>query len=115
MPLFSWVTIKILLFFRVSGNLPVIVAISGWEAVQILKKQTVDLVVLDMIMPTGLDGLETYQEIVKICPEQKAIITSGYSESKRVIKLQQLGAGNYVQKPYSMEALGIAVREELDR
>ena len=93
----------------------VIVAISGWEAVQILKKQTVDLVVLDMIMPTGLDGLETYQEIVKICPEQKAIITSGYSESKRVIKLQQLGAGNYVQKPYSMEVLGIAVREELDR
>jgi DNA-binding NarL/FixJ family response regulator len=68
-----------------------------------------------MIMPEGLDGLETYQEIIKLYPHQKAIITSGFSESDRVKKLLQLGVGAYVQKPYTLEKLGIAVRRELER
>lgn len=68
-----------------------------------------------MIMPGGLDGLETYQEIIQLFPKQKAIISSGFSESTRVKKLLHLGAGDYVQKPYTMEKLGMAVRGELDR
>jgi len=90
-------------------------AISGMHALEIIKQQPVDLVILDMIMPGGLDGLETYREIIKLYPQQKALITSGFSESERVKKLLLLGAGDYVQKPYTMEKLGIAVRRELDR
>ncbi len=90
-------------------------ASSGEKALELIKRQRVDLVVLDMIMPGGLDGLETYREIIQLYPKQKAIITSGFSESERVKKLQNLGAGSYVQKPYTMEKLGMVVREELDR
>ena len=88
---------------------------SGEAAVEFLRSHAVDLVVLDMIMPGGIDGLETYTRIIKIRPGQKAIITSGFSESERVKALQQLGAGAYVQKPYTLEKFGVAVRKELDR
>jgi CheY-like chemotaxis protein len=88
---------------------------SGEAALEYLKTQTVDLLVLDMIMPSGMDGLETYQQILKLHPHQKAIITSGFSESKRVKQLQALGAGSFVQKPYTLEKIGMAIRKELDR
>ncbi|MEN6621008.1 MAG: response regulator, partial [Smithella sp.] len=72
-----------------------------------------DLVILDMIMDPGIDGLETYRRIVEIKPRQKAIIVSGFSETKQVCEAQKLGAGAYVRKPYVIEKLGAAVREEL--
>ena len=87
---------------------------SGEEAVAFLKDRSVDLVILDMIMDPGIDGLETYQQILSIHPDQKAIIVSGFSETRRVKKLQRLGAGEYVKKPYLMEKLGSAVRDALD-
>lgn len=88
---------------------------SGEEAVAFMKDHSVGLVVLDMIMDPGIDGLETYRQILTLHPNQKAIIVSGFSETRRVRKLQKLGAGEYVKKPYLMEKLGIAVRDELDR
>ena len=90
-------------------------AASGEEAVRIIEKSKFDLLILDMIMDPGIDGLETYRRVLEIRPNQKAIITSGYSESERVRETQKLGAGNYVKKPFIMETLGIAVRMELDR
>ena len=86
----------------------------GEEALEHLKKHAADLVVLDMIMDPGMDGLETYSRICEIRPGQKAIIVSGFSESVRVSAAQALGAGTYVRKPYVMEKLGLAVRMELD-
>jgi two-component system, cell cycle sensor histidine kinase and response regulator CckA len=86
---------------------------SGEKAVLMVEKQPVDLVILDMIMPGGMDGLETYQTILGIFPEQKAIITSGYSKSERVGALQDLGAGSFVQKPFTMEQIGMAVKTAL--
>ena len=88
---------------------------SGEEAVAYLKEHAVDLMVLDMIMDPGLDGLDTYRGSLQINPKQKAIIVSGFSESDRVEKAQSLGAGSYVKKPYIKEKLGLAVRKELDR
>jgi two-component system, cell cycle sensor histidine kinase and response regulator CckA len=88
---------------------------SGQEAVEYIKENTVDLVVLDMIMDPGMDGLDTYAKIVKIHLHQKAIIVSGFSETERVSKAQELGAGAYVKKPYVLEKLGLAIRKELDR
>lgn len=87
---------------------------NGEAAVEYLQQNAVDIIILDMIMPGGMDGLETFQAIIKQWPEQKAIITSGYSESERVQALQQMGVEVYVQKPYTLEKLGIAIRKELD-
>ncbi len=90
-------------------------AISGEEAIHMIRQEKADLVVLDMIMDPGMDGLETYKKILEIHPLQKAIIVSGFSETDRVNRAQALGAGSYVRKPYVIEKLGQAVRLELDR
>jgi PAS domain S-box-containing protein len=88
---------------------------SGEEAVDYLKTNKVDLLVLDMIMDPGIDGLETYMRILEIKPRQKAVIVSGFSETDRVKKAQELGAGEYVLKPYVMEHIGLAIRRELEK
>lgn len=88
---------------------------SGEEAVAYLKEHNVDLMVLDMIMDPGMDGLDTYRGVLEIRPKQKAIIVSGFSESDCVKTARALGAGTYVRKPYVLERLGLAVRKELDR
>jgi DNA-binding NarL/FixJ family response regulator len=66
-----------------------------------------------MIMDPGIDGLETYKRIIELHPNQKAIIASGFSETERVKEAQRLGAGKYIKKPYTLEKIGIAVKEEL--
>ncbi len=86
---------------------------SGEAAVDFFRNQAVDLILLDMIMDPGMDGLETYQRILELHPEQKAIIVSGFSESERVKSARELGASAYVRKPYVMEELGVAIRSAL--
>lgn len=88
---------------------------SGKEAVEYLKDHTVDLLLLDMIMDPGIDGFETYKRILETHPRQKAIITSGFSETDRATETLRLGAGQYVIKPYTLEKIGTAVRDELGR
>ncbi|MEA3437404.1 MAG: response regulator, partial [Thermodesulfobacteriota bacterium] len=88
---------------------------SGEEAVEYIKNNSVDLLVLDMIMSPGMDGLDTYKEILEINPGQKAIIASGFSETDRVKEVQRLGAGAYVKKPYTLEKIGLAVKTELEK
>jgi CheY-like chemotaxis protein len=96
-------------------NYRVAIAGSGEEALEYLKNNVVDLVVLDMIMDPGIDGLETYMQIKKIKPTMKAIIVSGFSETDRVKQAQQMGAGGYIKKPYTLEKIGLAIRSELDK
>ncbi|MBU2621086.1 MAG: PAS domain S-box protein [Proteobacteria bacterium] len=96
-------------------NYNVTSASSGEEAVAYLKGHNADLMVLDMIMDPGMDGLDTYRQVLGLHPKQKAIIMSGFSESDRVKAAQALGAGAYVRKPYVIEKLGLAVRKELDK
>ena len=79
------------------------------------KDNEADLVILDMILEGGMDGLETYQKILKLYPNQKAILVRGYAETKQVQEAQRLGAGDYVRKPFVLEKIGEVVRKELDK
>jgi two-component system cell cycle sensor histidine kinase/response regulator CckA len=88
-------------------------AASGEEAISYLQKHRVDLVTLDMIMPPGMDGLTTYEEILKIRPGQKAIIASGFAETDRVKDALNLGVGQFIKKPYAIKDVGLAVKKEL--
>jgi len=88
---------------------------SGEEAIEYVKDHSVDLIVLDMVMPKGINGRKTYEQIIKIRPGQKAIIASGYAKTKEVDTAQELGAGKYIKKPYILEKIGIAVKEELEK
>jgi PAS domain S-box-containing protein len=88
---------------------------SGEQAVEFLKHEKADLLVLDMIMDPGIDGLETYHRVKVSNPHQKAIITSGYAETERVRTAQRLGAGGYLRKPYTVQNLAVAIKAELNR
>jgi PAS domain S-box-containing protein len=86
---------------------------SGEAAVAYLQDHDVDLVLLDMIMAPGIDGLETYRRISAFKPGQKAVIASGYSETERVKALQRMGVNAYLKKPYSIEKIGTIVKQSL--
>lgn len=65
--------------------------------VDYLKDNSVNRLVLDMIMDLCIDGHETNKRILKLHSRQKAIIVRGFSETKRVKKAQRLGAGVYLK------------------
>jgi two-component system, cell cycle sensor histidine kinase and response regulator CckA len=88
---------------------------SGEQALSLIKNNPQDLVILDMIMPGGIDGLDTYRKILKLYPKQKGIVISGYAESERVKQILELGAGEFIKKPLTFRSLAIAVRKELDK
>lgn len=86
---------------------------SGEEAIEFVRSHAPDLLVLDMLMEPGIDGLETYRRILTDRPGQKAMIASGYAASDRVQEALKLGAGGYIRKPYRLETLGTAVKKAL--
>ena len=88
---------------------------SGEEAIDYLKGKPIDLLLLDMIMEPGINGLETFERIREINPEQKAVIASGFSDPSQVKKAQRIGAKAYLKKPYSLENMGLAIRAELGK
>ena len=87
---------------------------SGEAAIEYMRTHSAELLILDMIMDPGIDGLKTYTEILEIHPGQRAIITSGYSETEQVKKALCLGVGSFVKKPYTMEMIGQTVKKELN-
>ncbi len=97
----------------------VLPAKSGEETVAIFEKckesgPMPDLVILDIVMGHGMDGVETFQRLRKINPEQKVIFVSGREVLARVQEAQAIGGGAFLSKPVSAEELGAAIREELD-
>lgn len=88
---------------------------SGEKAIDYLVENTVDLVVLDMLMAPGINGRQTYERIIKVRPNQKAVVVSGFSESEDVSRTMRLGASGFLKKPYSIEQLGRIIKEEMKR
>ena len=88
---------------------------SGEAALSYLRENKADLLVLDMIMNPGMNGLETYKKILDDNPAQKAVIASGFSESELVKEACDIGVGIYIKKPYSFEKIGMAVKDVLAR
>jgi two-component system cell cycle sensor histidine kinase/response regulator CckA len=94
-------------------NYSVATVSSGEEAVNYVQETATDLLVLDMIMDPGIDGLETYRRISTFKPNQKIVVVSGFSETASVNALLQQSGGKYLKKPYTIEQLGRAVRKSL--
>ncbi len=88
---------------------------SGEEAIALAGKNKIDLAVLDMIMDPGISGLDTFRKLKIMDPNIAAVITSGYSKTDDVEKAQELGAGPFIKKPYSLQRLGLTIKEELEK
>jgi signal transduction histidine kinase/ActR/RegA family two-component response regulator len=87
---------------------------SGEAALELMAKRRFDLLILDMIMEPGIDGLETFRRCLTINPDQRAVIASGYSRTDQIKKVQQLGRCYYIKKPFLLNTLKQVVREALD-
>lgn len=86
---------------------------SGEMALEFLAKRPAHLVILDMIMDPGMDGLDTYKKMLELPVTPSVIIASGYAETARIHEALRLGAALNVQKPYTMERMGLAVKAAL--
>ena len=87
---------------------------SGKEAIGIYKKnkETIDLVILDMIMPV-MSGGETYRALKNINPRIKVILSSGYSMNGEAAKILESGCNGFIQKPFNVMNLSKKIREVL--
>lgn len=88
-------------------------ATSGEEGLIFLESQSVDLVLLDMMMGDGLNGRETYEKILDIHPRQKAIVISGYAKSEEIAKAKKLGVSQFIEKPVTISEIGKAIKQSL--
>lgn len=86
---------------------------SGEKAIGYLENNPVDIVLLDMLMGDGLNGRQTYQEILKIRPELKAIVVSGYSQKEEIENCRQLGISTFLDKPITIPILKEAIEQTL--
>jgi signal transduction histidine kinase/ActR/RegA family two-component response regulator len=86
---------------------------SGTEAVAMLAEQNFDLILLDMIMEPDMDGLDTFRRIREIHPDQKVIIVSGYSETRRIREAQKEGVCSVVKKPFTLQEIASAIQAEI--
>ncbi|OQY59511.1 MAG: hypothetical protein B6245_06320 [Desulfobacteraceae bacterium 4572_88] len=94
----------------------VISADSGAKAIALYgeKHERIDLVVLDLIMP-GKSGSETYDELRKINPDAKVLLSSGYSIDSETSEILKKDCNGFIQKPYNMERLSQKITEILGK
>jgi len=88
-------------------------AASGEEGVEILRNREIDLVLLDMIMGDGLNGRETFEEMLRIKTALKGIIISGYAKEEEITAAKSLGVSHILEKPITLTDIGKVVNEAL--
>ncbi|NTV52307.1 MAG: response regulator [Candidatus Firestonebacteria bacterium] len=93
----------------------ILTADDGWEALEIFKAHTAEItaVILDLTMP-HLDGLKTFQELRRLRPDVKVILTSGYSEEEAVSRFVGAGLAGFIQKPFNAVGLLEKMRQILE-
>ncbi len=79
-------------------------ALNGDEALQLLKVQAPDVMILDLKMP-GTDGMDVLRHVKKTHPEIQVIILTGHGSEKDEDEARRLGAFEYLKKPVDIETL----------
>mgnify|MGYP001423331284 CR=1 FL=1 len=92
----------------------IIPAGSGFAALEILSKQEVDVVVLDVKMP-GMDGIQTLKEIKKRHSEVEVILLTGHGSVESGIQGMSHGAYDYVMKPFQLDDLLFKIDKAFER
>jgi CheY-like chemotaxis protein len=90
----------------------VLVARDHREAVDLYKshKSRIKLVILDLIMP-GISGKETYEDLKRLNPDVKILLSSGYSIDDQAKELLDLGCDGFIQKPFNIKDLSRKIKE----
>jgi len=94
--------------FRVVGE-----ASNGQEAVELYKDRRPDVVLMDITMPK-MDGLTALKQILKIDPQAKIIMCSALGQQSLIVQALQLGAKDFIVKPFREERVIAAIKKTLD-
>ena len=89
--------------------------LSSEEALELLGKREFDVVILDIKMPGGMDGIETLKEIKKVQPLAEVILLTGHASVESSIEGMKLGAFDYVLKPIKLEELFPKVAQAFEK
>lgn len=96
-------------------NIPALGCSSGEEALQLIRQSPFDVVVLDIKMPGGMDGIQTLKEIKKLRPETEVILLTGHASLETGMEGMQSGAYDYLLKPILLENLLEKMAQALER
>jgi DNA-binding NtrC family response regulator len=89
--------------------------LSGEEALELMKEKLFDVVILDIKMPGGMDGIETLREIKRIQPLSEVILLTGHGSVETSIEGMKLGAFDYILKPVKLEDLLVKMAEAFEK
>jgi DNA-binding NtrC family response regulator len=95
-------------------GLPVSARGSGAEALEELRLQPYDVIVLDIRMP-GMDGLAALKEIKRLAPEVEVIILSGHASLDAALEINRLGGYDYLMKPCPLEELLLKIEAAYEK
>ncbi|MCU0345195.1 MAG: response regulator, partial [Ignavibacterium sp.] len=87
---------------------------SGFEAMDFLKNNQVDLVLLDLKMP-AMDGFDVLKAIEQNQIKAKVIVLTAYADVKSAIDSAKMGATDFISKPYDFDELLITITKVLQR
>lgn len=96
-----------------NGEHEVVLASNGYEAINIVRNQRPDLILLDLKMP-GLSGLETLREINKFSPGIPVILITAYGELSDPEEAERMGVRCVVIKPFDLNKMRDVVRKVLE-
>ena len=88
---------------------------SGEEALEIMNKKLFDVVILDVKMPGGMDGIETLREMKRVQPLAEVILLTGHASVETSIEGMKLGAFDYLLKPVKLEELLVKMGEAFEK
>jgi DNA-binding NtrC family response regulator len=88
---------------------------SGEEALELMNKKLFDVVIMDVKMPGGIDGIEALREIKKVQPLAEVILLTGHASVETSIEGMKLGAFDYLMKPIKLEELLMKLAQAFEK
>jgi len=83
-------------------------------AIRLLSREAFDLVLTDLLMP-GIDGLDLLVAVKKVRPDVAVVVMTGSGTVETAVEAMKRGAGDFLQKPFEMDELGMAVEKALEK
>lgn len=90
----------------------ILTAEDGYKAIELIEKEKVDCVILDLKMP-GIDGIQVLKEIKSRRPETKVIMITAYGTIQNAVEAMKIGASDYITKPFEPEDIVESIRGAL--
>ena len=97
-----------------SDGYEVLITDDGRQVLEIVRQQTVDLIIQDLRMPK-LDGLAFLKQLKEINPELPSIVLTAYGSLETAVEAMRLGAYTYINKPFDTDEIRLTVSRALER